>query len=154
MKKTFFLSMLLICISCFSCDKEKQEDRRLIKSLSGDWDWFNSSKGTNGESGYSLVIHSPSTTGKNYGIRIKKNGDIFLYENGKQLKEGKLETIEEDSATYYSVPYYGFPEFNKVNFNKLTFSFDGEIMIFTDESGLTCKNWPYQNYSNTFKTIQ
>lgn len=142
MKQVFLFSIMILCISCFSCNKEEQDHKRYFV---GDWDWVSSTSGQNGGTSSPLITYSPQTTGNNYGVRIKKNGNAFLYENGKQLKKGKLEKTEE-------IPYstYSGGKTSTDYLIQATLSFGDETLIFTGGS-LTCKTWPYSNSSNTFK---
>ncbi|MNJ85505.1 hypothetical protein D3C87_29800 [compost metagenome] len=142
MKQTFLFSILIICISCFSCDKEKNRIQRFKRGLRGNWEWINSTSGKNGETSSPLITHSPSTTGSNYGLRIGSSNNAFLYENGKQIKKGKLESVEE------------MPINSTNNYRKITFDFEGEQVIFLEYSEtyeptkLSSTIWPYKNHSN------
>lgn len=145
MKQISLFSILLICILCFSCDKEKSRLHRYKRGLKGDWEWVNSNYGQNGETTSPLVTYSPSTTGSNYGLRIGSSDKAFLYENGKQIKKGKLTSIEE------------IPINSTNNHRKITFDFEGESIIFLEYSEsyepktIYCSNWPYKNTDNQFK---
>jgi hypothetical protein len=141
--------MLIICISCFSC--EKDEIKSYKKSIVGDWDWEKSTTGHNGNTFSPLITHSPSTTGNNYGFRIKKNGNVFLYENGKQIKKGKLEEVTEEAA--WGSDYNG-DKYIGSYYHQIIFNFDGEIIIFSDLNGFSCKTWPYNNCPNYFTKIK
>lgn len=144
MKRTFLFSILIICISCFSCDKEKNRVQRFKRGLRGNWEWVNSASGKNGETSSPLITHSPSTTGTNYGLRIGSSNNAFLYENGKQIKKGKLESVEE-------IPI------NQTNYRKITFIFENETLVFLEYSQtyepeeISCTSWPYSNATNQFK---
>lgn len=144
MRQTFLFSILTLCISCFSCDKEKNRTQRFKRGLRGNWEWVNSTSGKDGESSSPLITILPSTTGFNYGLRIRSSNNAFLYENGKQIKKGKLESVEE-------IPIY------QANYRKITFIFEGEPLIFLEYSqtyhpeNMVCTTWPYNNHSNQFK---
>lgn len=147
----FSILMLLLCISCFSCDKEKNEERKYRRGLNGDWEWEQStSPSKNGESSTPLITYSPFTTGNNYGLRIKNNDAVFLYENGKQIKKGKLTGIEK----VWDVPEQAYYKY-------VTFELDGKTIVFVDKpnapspGSITIASWPYDaNYSNQFKKIK
>ena len=153
MKQTFLFSILIICISCFSCEKEKLkgEEKDYKESIVGDYDWEESTTGEYYP--YSTIItHSPSTTGNNYGFRIKKNYNIFLYENGKQIKKGKLKEITKES--YFIPDSYASETGTFIYYHKITFIFEGESITLYDENGMSCKTWPYNNSPNFFKKIK
>lgn len=140
MKKNFLFSILIICICCFSCDKEKNQIQRYKRVLKGDWKWVNSSSKKNGETSSPLITHSPSTTGTNYGLRITSSNKAFLYKDGKQIKKGKLKSVEQ-------LPGY----------HKIIFDFEDEQIIFLEYSEnyepeeMSCTTWPYNNTANKFK---
>ncbi|WP_300660467.1 hypothetical protein [Fluviicola sp.] len=147
MKRTFLLSILILC---FSCGKAKDDKQKYKQSITGDWDWVDSESGSNGGTSAALITYSPSTTSTNYGLRIRSSNNAFLYENGKQIKKGKLEGIEQVPYTQYGGGKTAI-DYRYV----VTFKFDGETFIFTNQSptGLTCTTWPYNNHSNNFKKI-
>ena len=150
MKRTFLFSFLITCcISCFSCDKAKDDKQKYKQSITGDWDWVNSESGSNGGTSAALITYSPSTTNTNYGFRIKKNNTVFLYKNGEQIKKGKLKGIEDKSNLES-----GGGKITTKYYSEITFNFDGENVVFIGNSTLlTCTTWPYNGYSNHFKKI-
>lgn len=148
MKIYYFISFLLISFAVVSCHKEASEEEVFRKELPGNYDWDHSSSTTyNGSTPSPIYTITPGTEGANYGLKILKNDKAFLYQNGKQIKKGKLKDIKKKfvaSPSGYADYYYYI----------VTFEFDGETYDFDAYSReLNCSIWPYLNYKNNFKAL-
>ena len=118
----FTLVSLLIII--FSCNKAPNLNSDM-EYIVGDWQWK-----------YSVVSETETVTpiqdGNEYGIRIKKNGKIFLFMNEEVSKKG----------TYYV--HTNIP-------NRIVASFDGGSIDFVlVGSNLQSTSFPFECLENTF----
>ncbi len=146
MKHTFLILIILTSLVLTSCHKEETEEEAFKRELPGDYDWESSlSDQTNGESGQALVTYTPDINGNNYGLKIKKNGKVFIYENGKLIKKGEIKTITQQSYGQYPYPlnYYFI----------VVLQFGNETLEFSSRYGFTNKTWPYSNCRNYFSNI-
>lgn len=146
MKTYFFISLLFLSLVFTSCHKDETEEEKFKRELPGDYDWASSSSNNkNGESEEPLVTYTPDINGNNYGLKIKKNGKAFLYENGKLSKKGEVKSITPNSYGQYP---YGYTTYFVV-----VIGFGNETLEFSNRYGFTNDTWPYPNYRNYFANI-
>ena len=146
MKVHHLIPVLLLGFAFGSCNKEKTEEETFRENLPGNYDWASSSvSATNGESTEPLVTYTPDINGNHYGIRIRKNGKAFLYENGKLTKKGNVKNISSGSYGQYS---YGYTTYFVV-----TLDFGDQTLEFSNRYGFTNDTWPYPNCRNYFANV-
>ena len=117
------LPILFLVFFCSGCHKEGV-DLKEYPELVGDYDWT-----------YSLMsmktIYSLENTDYQFGIRLKKNGRVFLYEHGKLVGEGYV---------------------YKVSKNPLEIRVGGSSHFFSvSKDGLVSTGYPFNAISNNFQ---
>ncbi len=138
MKPIYTILFFFFLCSSLGCNKEKRPE----KFLSGKYDWLETYSEENNMDGNPMYTVSPGTTGKNYGIRIKRNNKLFLYEDGKLLKEYTVLEFNEYENNYQ--PYYS-----------ATVMIEGEKVYFSLYNGiLSSHDWPFANRVNRFKNVK
>ena len=142
MKHRHFILLLLTSLFISSCHKNETEKEQFERSLAGDYDWTNSTNSENGESGEPLINYTPEINGNNFGLKIKKSGKVFMYENGKLIKKGDIASVTTQSYGQYP---YGPTTYYLVNIQ-----FENQTLEFSSLYGFTNQNWPYSNCTNYF----
>lgn len=140
MKFYSLISFVPIVFILCSCHKENP---KTSVEVAGEYDWEESaSPETNGTNGAPLVTYTPSLVGKNYGIKIKRNGKVFFYENGKLFDQGVVED--------YGTSNYELGETITIQIKK-----NNSILEFTYRNQvLWNENWPYPGYSNALLDLE
>jgi hypothetical protein len=80
------MTALLFLILFSACHKAKRMDLSDHPNLVGEFDWTHSMIN-------STTLSTKENTDHAYGFRFKKNGKMWLYENGKLINKGYVQDI-------------------------------------------------------------
>jgi len=131
----FFLALLFSASGCI------KRNPQIFTVMAGKYEWTTSHSNDVDNNGNPLPDLNAETFGKTYQMEIKRNGEIILFEDNKELGETEIMDASGELSDKNNQKTFIFLKHGDFNYYNVELS-NGVI---------TCSDWPHVYYKNSFR---